>query len=108
MTVMAVEDWMTPVINVPASTPLIGVPAALARNARISVDRKRLDAVRHEFEAEHEDAQPADDRHENVLEDIYVHLTRPQKAPSAARFSISPMVWRCGRRAALRRGSSVP
>ena len=39
------------------------------------VDRKRLDAVRHELQAEHEDAQPADHRHEDVLEDIYVHFT---------------------------------
>ena len=35
MTVIAVLDWMTPVINVPASTPLIGVPAILASSARI-------------------------------------------------------------------------
>ena len=35
MTVIAVDDWMTPVISVPASTPLIGVPAALARKSRI-------------------------------------------------------------------------
>ena len=37
MTVIAVDDWMTPVISVPAITPLIGVPAALARKARIFV-----------------------------------------------------------------------
>ena len=35
MTVMAVHDWMTPVISVPASTPLTGVPAILASSARI-------------------------------------------------------------------------
>ena len=35
MTVMAVLDWMMPVISVPASTPLTGVPATLARSARI-------------------------------------------------------------------------
>ncbi len=35
MTVIAVLDWMTPVISVPAITPLIGVPAILASSARI-------------------------------------------------------------------------
>ncbi len=35
MTVIAVEDWMTPVMTVPAITPLIGVPAILASSARI-------------------------------------------------------------------------
>lgn len=40
------------------------------------VDRQRLDAVGHEVEAEHEDAQPADHRHEDVLENIDVHVTQ--------------------------------
>ncbi len=35
MTVIAVDDWMTPVMAVPASTPLIGVPAIFASKARI-------------------------------------------------------------------------
>lgn len=35
ITVIAVEDWMIPVMKVPASTPLEGVPAILASNARI-------------------------------------------------------------------------
>ena len=35
MTVMAVLDWMTPVITVPAMTPLTGVPAIRASSARI-------------------------------------------------------------------------
>ncbi len=35
MTVIAVLDWMTPVMSVPAMTPLIGVPAILASSARI-------------------------------------------------------------------------
>ena len=35
MTVIAVLDWMTPVMSVPARTPLIGVPAILASSARI-------------------------------------------------------------------------
>ena len=35
ITVMAVLDWMTPVMSVPASTPLTGVPAILASSARI-------------------------------------------------------------------------
>src|SRR5690606_7852065 len=35
ITVMAVEDWMMPVISVPASTPLAGVPAILASHWRI-------------------------------------------------------------------------
>ena len=30
MTVMAVDDWMMPVMIVPAATPLAGVPAILA------------------------------------------------------------------------------
>ena len=37
------------------------------------VDRERLDAVAHEFEAEHEDAQSADHRYQDVLEDIRLH-----------------------------------
>ena len=35
MTVIAVLDWMTPVMSVPANTPLIGVPAILASSSRI-------------------------------------------------------------------------
>ena len=35
MTVMAVLDWMTPVIKVPAMSPVIGVPATFASMARI-------------------------------------------------------------------------
>ena len=35
MTVIAVEDWITPVMKVPAMTPLTGVPAILASSARI-------------------------------------------------------------------------
>ena len=35
MTVIAVEDWITPVMKVPASTPLDGVPAIRASRARI-------------------------------------------------------------------------
>ena len=37
MTVIAVLDWMMPVISVPANTPLIGVPAIRASSARIRV-----------------------------------------------------------------------
>ena len=40
------------------------------------VDRERLDAVCHEVQTEHENAQSADHRHEDVLEDIYVHFTQ--------------------------------
>ena len=83
MTVIAVEDWMTPVISVPAITPLIGVPAALASKCAHLVDGQRLDAVRHELEAEHEDAEPADHRNENVLEDVDIHDdTRSEAAPA--------------------------
>jgi hypothetical protein len=35
ITVIAVLDWSTPVINVPATTPLAGVPAIFARSVRI-------------------------------------------------------------------------
>ena len=35
MTVIAVDDWMMPVIRVPAITPLTGVPAAFASKSRI-------------------------------------------------------------------------
>ena len=35
ITVIAVEDWMTPVMMVPANTPLSGVPAILASSSRI-------------------------------------------------------------------------
>ena len=35
MTVIAVDDWMMPVIKVPAMTPLTGVPAYLASISRI-------------------------------------------------------------------------
>ena len=35
MTVIAVLDWRTPVMTVPAITPLIGVPAIFASRARI-------------------------------------------------------------------------
>lgn len=35
ITVMAVEDWMMPVITVPAITPFAGVPAILASHCRI-------------------------------------------------------------------------
>ena len=35
MTVMAVLDWMMPVMNVPARTPLTGFPAIRASSARI-------------------------------------------------------------------------
>ena len=35
MTVIAVLDWITPVMNVPASRPVTGVPATLASKARI-------------------------------------------------------------------------
>ncbi len=35
MTVMAVLDWMMPVMNVPAIRPVTGVPATLASSARI-------------------------------------------------------------------------
>ena len=41
MTVIAVLDWITPVMNVPARSPVIGVPATLASKARI-LTRKRL------------------------------------------------------------------
>ena len=68
MTVIAVLDWMTPVMSVPASTPLIGVPAILRQQRAHPADGEVLDAVGHELEAEHEDAEPADHRHEDVLE----------------------------------------
>ena len=35
ITVIAVLDWMIPVISVPASTALTGVPAILASSARM-------------------------------------------------------------------------
>ena len=35
ITVMAVLDWMTPVMKVPAIRPVIGVPATFASSARI-------------------------------------------------------------------------
>ncbi len=35
MTVIAVLDWMMPVMKVPASRPVIGVPATCASSARI-------------------------------------------------------------------------
>ena len=35
MTVIALLDWSTPVMAVPAMRPLIGVPAIFASNARI-------------------------------------------------------------------------
>ncbi len=43
------------------------------------VDGERLDAVRHEFEAEHEDAQAADHRHEDVFEDVRLHRYAPEE-----------------------------
>ena len=49
------------------------------------VDGQRLDAVRHEFEAEHEDAEPADHRHENVLEDIGLHWSPVSQRPPCSR-----------------------
>jgi hypothetical protein len=38
-----------------------------------SVHGKRLNAVGHEFEAEHEEAQATDDRYQNVFENINLH-----------------------------------
>ena len=72
MTVIAVLDWMMPVISVPARTPLIGVPAIRASSARILLT-VRSDAVGHELEPEHEDAEPAHDRHEDVSENVDLH-----------------------------------
>ena len=83
MTVIAVLDWMTPVMNVPAITPLIGVPAILASSARILLTASAWMPLRHEFEAEHEDAQAADHRHEDVLEDIRLHKS-PHRGRIAA------------------------
>ena len=78
MTVItAVDDWMMPVIKVPAMTPLTGVPAYLASISRIRLTRKRLNAVCHEVETEHENAKPADNRNDYLPENIHVHHTLP-------------------------------
>ena len=67
MTVIAVLDWRIPVMSVPARTPFIGVPAIRASSSRILLTARLVNAVGHELQAEHENAKPADDRHENVL-----------------------------------------
>ena len=77
ITVIAVLDWMTPVIRVPASSPVIGRAGDLGQHRAHPVDGQRLDAVAHEFQAEHEDAQAADDRNDDVLEDIRFHRYSP-------------------------------
>ena len=82
MTVIAVEDWITPVISVPASTPLIGVPAALARNSRILLTDSAWMPFAMNSRPSMKMPRPADDRHENVLEDIYFHLTASPRVPS--------------------------
>jgi hypothetical protein len=45
----------------------------LCQHRAHAVDRQRLDAVAHEFEAEHENAQASDDWNDDVLEDVGFH-----------------------------------
>lgn len=47
------------------------------------VDGECLDAVGHEFEAEHENAETADHGNEDVLEDVDLHVGMPSCVDSA-------------------------
>ena len=80
MTVIAVLDCITPVISGPGDDALDWRAGNSRQQRPHPVHREALNPVGHELEAEHEYAEAADDRNENILEVIDRHA-----APVVAR-----------------------
>ena len=75
MTVIAVLDWRNAGNERAGDHALDRRPCDRRQQVSEPVDGETLDPVGHELEPEHEDAEPADDGNEEILEVVDFHAT---------------------------------